>query len=382
MQHSEFREEISAWDVDLLIMSSQLHDVGKISIKDNILMKPSRLNEEEFEEMKKHTSYGVDIILRIEESTTENAFLYYAEIMAGYHHERWDGKGYPYGLKGNEIPLQGRLMAIIDVYDALTNDRPYKKAFSHETAVGIIKEGHGTQFDPLICEVFLDHEKQFRDSVVASVAVTDDEAKLNQAMKAIANAVSMRSGKTHGHVEKIRQYLEIFVGELKGHKDYEAEVSNWDNELFLISADMHDVGKIAVADHILSKTDELSDSEYEDVKSHVDVGVKVIQQVKENVQSGGLLHHAEASVGSHHEKWDGTGYPNGLKGSEIPLQGRIMAIVDVYLALISDRPHRGKRTHSEAVEIIRNGGGTHFDPKLVDVFVSCEKAFEKVIAEV
>jgi len=161
VEHGAYADEIATWDVDLLVMSSQLHDVGKISIKDDILMKPGKLTDEEFEEMKKHTLYGVDIILRIESSTTEKAFLHYAEILAGYHHERWDGKGYPYGIKGDEIPLPGRLMTIIDVYDALTNDRPYKKAFSHEQAVEIIREGFGTQFDPIICEVFLANEKVF-----------------------------------------------------------------------------------------------------------------------------------------------------------------------------------------------------------------------------
>jgi len=161
-----YTDEIQSWDIPLLIMSSQLHDVGKISIKDSILMKPGKLTVEEFTEMKKHTTYGANIISRIVESTTENDFLHYAEILAISHHERWDGAGYPHGLNGQNIPLQGRLMAIVDVYDALTNDRQYKKAFSHDKAITIIEEGLGTQFDPVLCRVFLDNNQAFHSAVI------------------------------------------------------------------------------------------------------------------------------------------------------------------------------------------------------------------------
>ena len=149
-----YTEELSDLDIPLLIMSSQLHDVGKISIRDSILLKPGPLDADEFNEMKKHTTYGVEIIRKIVSTTTENDFLSYAEILAGNHHERWDGTGYPNGLKGNDIPIPGRLMALVDVYDALTNDRPYKKAYSHEKAAGIIAESAGSHFDPLIADAF------------------------------------------------------------------------------------------------------------------------------------------------------------------------------------------------------------------------------------
>ena len=157
-----YSEEISTWDIDLIVMSSQLHDVGKISIKDSILMKPGKLTDEEFAQIKEHAAFGKKIIEKIESTiSTQDAFLVHAKILAGSHHEKWDGTGYPCGLKGEEIPLQGRLMALVDVYDALTNDRPYKKALPHERAVEIIQEGAGTHFDPLIVEVFLKHENKF-----------------------------------------------------------------------------------------------------------------------------------------------------------------------------------------------------------------------------
>jgi putative two-component system response regulator len=149
-----YADELLSWDIELFLQSSQLHDVGKISIHDNILLKPTKLTEDEFEEMKKHAIFGEEIIDRIQRNTSENAFLTHAKIMAGTHHERWDGSGYPRGLKGRDIPLQGRIMAIADVYDALISKRPYKESYSHEDALNIMRESRGSQFDPIILDAF------------------------------------------------------------------------------------------------------------------------------------------------------------------------------------------------------------------------------------
>ncbi|MDR2924263.1 MAG: response regulator [Treponema sp.] len=158
-----YKEETKDWNVELLLQSSQLHDVGKISIDDSILKKPGKLTDDEFEAMKKHAAFGETIIEKIEMLAKENDFLKYAKIFAASHHEKWDGTGYPNGLKGNKIPLFGRIMAIADVYDALTSVRPYKKAFPHEEAVRIIVESSGKQFDPALVEVFVQTADQFRN---------------------------------------------------------------------------------------------------------------------------------------------------------------------------------------------------------------------------
>jgi putative two-component system response regulator len=159
-----YKDEVMGWskDFDIILQSSQLHDVGKIAIKDSILQKPAKLTPEEFDEMKTHTTFGIKVIERIQENTSDAAFLKYAKVFASTHHEKWDGSGYPRGLKGAEIPLQGRLMAIADVYDALISERPYKKAFSHEEAVEIIRDGSGAHFDPNLVKVFLKHEQDFK----------------------------------------------------------------------------------------------------------------------------------------------------------------------------------------------------------------------------
>jgi len=146
-----------------LVYSVRLHDIGKIVISDLILNKNGKLTEEEFNLMKTHTIEGEKIIDSIIAETGNEFFLENAKLFAGCHHEKWDGTGYPRGLKGTDIPLQGRIMAIADVYDALVSTRPYKEAFSHEKSMEIIKENAGTQFDPVIVDVFLEVNEIFAD---------------------------------------------------------------------------------------------------------------------------------------------------------------------------------------------------------------------------
>ena len=162
-ENKKFGDEVLKWKVDDIIQSTQLHDVGKIGIKDDILNKPGKLTDEEFDMIKKHTIIGEEIINDIQKETSEHDFLEYAKIFVGYHHEKWNGCGYHRGLSGEDIPLLGRAMAIVDVYDALVSDRPYKKGFSHEKTVAIITEERGNHFDPDIVDVFLSVEDEFKE---------------------------------------------------------------------------------------------------------------------------------------------------------------------------------------------------------------------------
>jgi len=163
-----YLEEISSWDLTFLIPSAQLHDVGKIAISDTILNKPGKLTPEEFEIMKTHVIRGIAAIERIEHETHEDSFLYHAKRFAGYHHEKWDGTGYPHGLSGEDIPLQGRLMAIADVYDALISSRPYKDEMPLDVAKSIILNGNGKHFDPILINVFHDVADGFEEIATAS----------------------------------------------------------------------------------------------------------------------------------------------------------------------------------------------------------------------
>lgn len=137
-----------------IVAAAPLHDIGKIHIPDAVLNKPGKLTEEEFEVMKTHTTAGQDLLIRAKEEIGESGYLNMALEMAAYHHEWWNGKGYPYGISGEEIPLCARIMAIADVFDALTSKRCYKSAMPLEKAYAIIREESGTHFDPAVVEAF------------------------------------------------------------------------------------------------------------------------------------------------------------------------------------------------------------------------------------
>ena len=157
-----YADEISKWDIDAFISSADLHDLGKICVPDSILNKPGALTEQEFDTIKSHAAEGEKIISQMIGRTDETEFLHNAKLIAAHHHERWDGAGYPRALTETDIPLQGRIVALADAYDALVSERPYKKAVSHEEAVDTIMKDAGQHFDPLIAEVFYKVNDQFK----------------------------------------------------------------------------------------------------------------------------------------------------------------------------------------------------------------------------
>ena len=158
-----FPEQLTDSFIDDVVNSAPLHDIGKIKVSDAILNKPGKLTEEEFEEMKKHTLAGNEIIQQaMELVSSDTGYLKEAKNLATYHHEKWNGAGYPKGLKGDEIPLSARVMAVADVFDALVSQRSYKKPFTFEEAIRIIEEGSGSHFDPRVAGAFLKVKDQAR----------------------------------------------------------------------------------------------------------------------------------------------------------------------------------------------------------------------------
>ncbi len=158
----KFTNRLTQRYIDTIYKTASLHDIGKVGVPDNILLKPGPLTKEEFEVMKTHTIIGRNAIMEAERSLdTPEEFLIVAREMANYHHERWDGRGYPEGLKGDEIPIPARLMAIADVYDAITSKRAYKEAMSHEEALQIIISERGAHFDPDMVDAFVGKHEVF-----------------------------------------------------------------------------------------------------------------------------------------------------------------------------------------------------------------------------
>ncbi|MRV73997.1 response regulator [Duganella sp. FT92W] len=160
--HPRFAAELTDENIKLLYKSAPLHDIGKVGIPDHILLKPGKLDTDEFEIMKRHAEFGRDTIRQVEQYVGgSNGFLTYAREIAHSHQEKWDGSGYPDKLAGEAIPLSARLMAVADVYDALISKRVYKPPFSHADAVAVMKEGRGKHFDPDILDAFLEIEAEF-----------------------------------------------------------------------------------------------------------------------------------------------------------------------------------------------------------------------------
>lgn len=157
-QNGKYSDILTDDYINMLVNSSPLHDIGKISVSDTILLKPGKLTPEEFEEMKKHAKLGAKVIRTTLAGLESEEYVDMASEIAHHHHERWDGRGYPDGLKGDEIPLSARIVAVADCYDAMTSKRCYKDAFPDEQAIDILKEESGTHFDPEVVDAFISNK--------------------------------------------------------------------------------------------------------------------------------------------------------------------------------------------------------------------------------
>ncbi len=161
-KNHDLKKYINEQYIHDIFHAAPLHDIGKVGIPDSILLKEGPLSCDEWCTMKKHCEYGAEVLQKASERLPFKSFLDISINLAASHHEWWDGSGYPAGLRGEEIPLSGRIMAVADVYDALRSKRPYKEPFDHERAVNIIKEDRGSQFDPKVVDAFLQVEDKFR----------------------------------------------------------------------------------------------------------------------------------------------------------------------------------------------------------------------------
>ena len=204
----------------------------------------------------------------------------------------------------------------------------------------------------------------------------------NVILGTLADLVENRDNITGGHIDRTQDYLRILIDAMTDHESYSKIISSWNIDLLLQSAQLHDIGKISIDDSILRKPAALTPEEFDKIKEHAEIGRLIIEKIEKRTSQQDFLEQAMIMASTHHEKWDGSGYPNCLKGEEIPLQGRLMAIADVYDALISDRPYKKALTHIEAVKIIKKDSGTHFDPSLVDLFLSVSDEFDRVSCQI
>lgn len=194
----------------------------------------------------------------------------------------------------------------------------------------------------------------------------------------LSDMVERRDGSTGSHLIRTQHYLQVLLQEVRGQMLYANELRYLDDNLLTHASQLHDVGKMSIPDSILLKAGRLSTEEFEVMKTHTTMGEDAIRYAMSSVQDKTFLEIAASFAGSHHERWDGSGYPRALRQCQIPIEGRLMAIVDVYDALISERPYKRPLSHEDAKAIIINERGTHFDPLLVDAFEHVSEVFRKI----
>jgi len=222
--------------------------------------------------------------------------------------------------------------------------------------------------------------RRFNENLVSMVKERTNEIAMlqNAIIVWAAEMVEYRDEETGQHIERVQEYLEILFNSMKKTELYAAELATWDIDAFLKSASLHDVGKIKIRDDILLKRGRLSDDEFANMKLHASYGKMLLESLQDKVPNQTFLDYAKTMAYMHHEKWDGSGYPERMKGPSIPLQARMMALVDVYEALVSERSYKKAFSHTEAMRIISEGRGTHFDPDLTDLFVSLSEELGEV----
>jgi putative two-component system response regulator len=212
------------------------------------------------------------------------------------------------------------------------------------------------------------------------VAAKEEAVRAKDAViLAMASLAETRDNETGNHIRRTQHYIRALAKALRDRDLFAEELDDAAIDLLFKSAALHDIGKVGIPDHILLKPGKLDADEFAVMKTHTDLGSAAIANAERLLgESSSFLRKAQEIVHTHHEKWDGTGYPRGLKGVEIPLSGRLMAIADVYDALVSKRVYKSALSHAEALDIIVSERGRHFDPELVDVFAGIAGTFESI----
>lgn len=225
---------------------------------------------------------------------------------------------------------------------------------------------------------FLSHHNHLLEEEVASR--TQALAELQDAtIRAMASLAETRDNETGNHIRRTQHYVEALARHLQNHPRFREELTDTNIETIFKSAPLHDIGKVGIPDRILLKPGKLTPEEFEIMKTHTTLGRDAIVAAESDTsQDNPFFRYAKEITYSHQEKWDGSGYPEGLMGNNIPLSARLMAVADVYDALISERVYKAAFPHEQAVEIIRDGRGSHFDPDMVDAFLVLSEEFRRI----
>ncbi len=220
------------------------------------------------------------------------------------------------------------------------------------------------------------HNLHLEDLVREKVAEISDSQLAT--IVALAKLAESRDDDTGNHIERTRTFCRVLAEKLRDNPRYAGSIDETFVETICHAAPLHDVGKVGISDNILLKPGKLTPEEFEIMKTHTMIGANTLQTARSKYPRNVFLNTGIAIARSHHEKWDGSGYPDGLKAEDIPLSARIMAVADVYDALRSKRPYKPAFTHEKSCEIIMEGADRHFDPAVIDAFRAVEAEFAEI----
>lgn len=225
--------------------------------------------------------------------------------------------------------------------------------------------------------------KRHRDHLRELVEERTHELRLTQevTIEAMGALAEYRDPETGGHIRRTQHYVRTLANSLRQNPRFAPFLDEHTVEMLYLSAPLHDIGKIGIPDHILLKQGKLTDDEFERMKQHTVIGRDTIKAAENRLGHNSFLRYAREIAETHQEKWDGSGYPEGLEAEQIPLSGRIMAVADVYDALISKRVYKPPFPHRKAVQIILDGKGSHFDPDIVEAFTEVQEKFREIALE-
>ena len=317
---------------------------------------------------------------RSEERVKQIPHLEALAPLVRHHHEWWDGSGYPDGLRGDAIPLGSQILRIADTVTALGQWRPHRPALSSEHIIEVIERSIGVEVGSEVGATYLSlargrdvpgyEPSAFRHEILRAAEHVlphlVSPLSSDQLLAIVSKLIDAKDPYTGGHSRRVAVLAVAVAGQLCLDDDMKATAR--------AGGYLHDLGKLAVPLRILTKKTHLTELEFAFIKAHPSDGAEIL----ENIPS---LQHLSAGARYHHERWDGSGYPDGLSGGDIPMVAQIIAICDAYDAMTSDRAYRDARAHPAAIAEVARSSGVHFGPKVSEAFLSVPvQVFEVVRA--
>lgn len=355
-----------------LILASILSDMGMIGLAEHAWENPTPVLPDEVRlRVQQHP-------IRSEATLLAIPHLESVAPLVRHHHEWWDGSGYPDGLSGDEIPLGAQILRLADTVSALEEPRPQRPALEPDEVERVVREGRGGEFGSHVVDAYLHlvklgrvtgfndrvYERSVRKAAEELLPTQVSPLSADQLLDILSSLIDAKDPYTAGHSRRVA-ILSVAVANQLGLGD-PLRATLW------AAGYLHDLGKVSIPLSVLAKRGQLDPEERTEIQSHAPRGAAILGEIDS-------LKHLSPGARYHHERWDGSGYPEGLRGEHIPLVARVLAVCDAYDAMTSNRAYRPPCSHEEAIEEIALSTGRQFGPRVSACFLSLpDQLFEAV----